>query len=90
MPHSIESTNAGLHINVSADLAKQPAVLEAFAKCAAGACACPTSQFDKVQSVEIKPQQTGVTVDLGVRPDQTIALADVERRWAHMAQQVGN
>lgn len=89
MKHTVETTTEGLRVNASVNPGKQKALLEEFAKCAAGTCSCPTPQYDKVQSIDVKSQPAGVTVDLQVKPGEAIDLADIERCLEHTAKQIG-
>lgn len=89
MKQSVEKTGEGLRISVSAEPEKQKDLLEEFAKCAAGTCSCPTPQYEKAQSIEVSAQATGVTVDLKVKPGETIDIADIERCLEHTATQIG-
>ena len=76
MKHTGETTSEGLRISASVSAEKQNELLEEFAKCATGTCSCPTPQYDKVQSIDVKTQPTGVTVDLQVNPGEVIDLAE--------------
>jgi hypothetical protein len=89
MKHAIETTSQGLRISASVSPEKQKALLEEFAKGAAGTCSCPTPQYGKVQSIDVKPQPAGVTVDLQVKPGEAIDVADIEQCLKHTAKQIG-
>ena len=54
-----------------------------------GSCSCPTPQYDKVQSIDVKAQPTGVTVDLQVKSGEAIDAADIDRCMQHTAKQIG-
>jgi hypothetical protein len=89
MKHTVETTSEGLRISASVGPEKQKELLEEFAKCATGTCSCPTPQYDKVQSIDVKAQPAGVTVDLRVKPGEVVDLADIERCLEHTAEQIG-
>ena len=89
MKHSIETTKDGVRISASVSGGKQKELLDEFAKCAAGSCSCPTPQYAKVQSIDVKPQPEGVTVDLQLRPGESIDVLDLERCLEHTATQIG-
>ncbi len=65
---------------------KQQELLEEFAKCATGS-SCPTPQYGNVQSIDVMPQQAGVTVDLQAKHGEVIDVADIEQCLAHTAKQ---
>lgn len=89
MNHTVEQTNDGVRISAIAGPEKQKALLEEFAKCAAGTCSCPTPQYEKVESMDVTAQDSGVTVNLKIKPGQTIDVADIERCLVHTAQTIG-
>lgn len=89
MKHTVEQTNDGVRISAVTAPEKQPALVEEFAKCAAGTCSCPTPQYEKVESMDVAAQDSGVTVNLRVKPGQVIDLADIERCLDHTAQIIG-
>ena len=89
MKHTIETTSEGLRISASVSPEKQSALLQEFAKCAAGTCSCPTPQYDKVESIDVKAQPTGVSVGLRAKPGEVIDLADIELCLEHTAKRIG-
>ena len=89
MKHMIEQTAEGLSITAAAPPEKQKALLDELAKCAAGTCSCPTPQYEKLQSIEISAQGSGVTVKLTVKPCEAIDTDDIERCLDHTARQIG-
>jgi hypothetical protein len=89
MKHSIERTDNGLRITASADAAQQQRLLAEFAKCAAGTCSCPTPQYAKMQSIDVRPQPTGVAIDLTVKAGEIVDLADIEACLQHTARVAG-
>jgi len=89
MKRTIETTSDGLRISATVSPEKRNELLEEFAKCAAGTCSCPTSQYGKVQSMDVKPRTAGVTLDLQVKPGEAIDIVDIERCLDHTAQKIG-
>ena len=89
MKHTVEKTSEGLRISAEVDPEKLNELLEEFAKCAAGTCSCPTPQYDKLQSIDVKAKPTGVTVELLAKPGEVIDVADIEQCLAHTAKQIG-
>lgn len=88
MKHTVEATREGVRISAEAAPGKQQALLEEFAKCAAGTCSCPSPQYEKVASMDVTAQDACVTVNLKVKPGQTIDIDDIERCLDHTAQVV--
>lgn len=48
------------------------ALLETLGGCADGSCACSTAEFEKVQSLQISSDADSITLDIAVKPGQTI------------------
>ncbi|MBP8101536.1 MAG: hypothetical protein KAY54_06570 [Burkholderiaceae bacterium] len=90
MKHQIEKTDEGIRISAEVGAEKRAAMLGELQKCASGTCACPTPQYDKVQSIEISAGTDGVSVDLKVKPGEVIDMADIERCLEHTAKQLGD
>ena len=88
MKHSVVQTSEGLRINALVGPEKQKQLIEEFTKCAAGTCSCPTPQYEKVQSIDVSAQATGVTVNLKVKPGEAIDMADIEQCLDHTARQI--
>jgi len=89
MKHSIEQTADGLRINAEAPKNKQKGLLDELAKCAAGTCSCPTPQYEKLSSIDVSADSSGVTVNLKVKPGERIDAADIAKCLDHTAQQAG-
>lgn len=89
MKHAIESTDGGLRIHAEVPPARQQALLDEFAKCAAGTCSCPSPQYAKVEALAVTSQADGVTVDLRVKAGEVIDVADVERCLDHTGAVIG-
>lgn len=89
MKHTVDQTTDGIRITAVASPEKQQALLEEFAKCAAGTCSCQTSQYDKVESIDVTAQEVGVTVTLKTKTGESIDVTDIERCLDHTAQVIG-
>jgi hypothetical protein len=89
MKHVIETTTEGLRIKVSVGDDKRDALLQEFAKCAAGTCSCGAPQYDKVKSIEVKAQPAGVIVELHAKPGRGIDVVAIHQCLEHTAQQIG-
>lgn len=88
MDYTITEKTGGLHIDASVPPEAQHKLMEELAKCAAGTCTCPSTQYDKLQNIQVEPDQNGVAIDLTAKPGETIDRADIERCLAHTARQV--
>lgn len=88
MKHTIEQTIDGVQINAAVPIEKQKPLLEEFSKCAAGTCSCPTPQYEKVASMNVTANESGVTVNLKLKDGETIDVADIERCLEHTAKTI--
>ncbi len=89
MKSTIETTQDGLRIEASVPQEKQAALMEELGKCAGGTCSCPTPQYDKLSAIDVKSTESGVTVDLKVKPGEQVDVRDIEKCLEHTANQVG-
>jgi hypothetical protein len=89
MKHTIEQSDRGLRILATVDPAKQQALLVEFGKCAAGTCACPTPQYQKLESMQVSSQEGALTVDLKVKTGEVVDVADIETCLDHTARLLG-
>lgn len=48
------------------------ALLDTLGGCADGSCACSTTEFEKVESLQISSDADNITLDIAVKPGQTI------------------
>jgi hypothetical protein len=88
MDYSIKEGADGLHIDATVPPEMKKKLMDEIAKCAAGTCTCPSSQYDKLKGVDIISGPTGVAIELKVKPGERIDLGDVERCLEHTAKQI--
>lgn len=85
MKYSIDQTTDGLHVNASVPAEQQAKLLEEFGKCAAGSCSCPSTQYEKLASIDVKQTADGVSVDLKAKSGEVIDGDDIARCLDHTA-----
>jgi hypothetical protein len=88
MKYAIKAKPAGLEIKVEHLGDKQEKVLESLEACAQGKCSCPTSQYEKLEAIEISPGSDGVSIELKAKKGETIKQSDMERCLEYTADQV--
>ena len=69
----------GLQIKIDELAGKQSAVLNALQECAEGRCTCPTSQYEKLQSVEMTPGRDEIRVALIPKAGEVIDRQAIEK-----------
>ena len=79
MKYSVDQAGDGLHISAAVAVEQQAKLLEEFGKCAAGTCSCPSTQYDKLASIDVKQTAEGVSVDLKAKSGEVIDSEDIRR-----------
>lgn len=77
MKYSVQSVEEGVRVSVVAPQEQQAKLLEEFGKCAAGTCSCPSTQYAKLEGVDVKQTADGVQVDLKARSGEVIDTDDI-------------
>lgn len=86
MDYAIKESKGGLKIDVAAPGEEQQKLLEELAKCAAGTCSCPSTQYEKLEKIDVVPGQAGVSIELQVKAGETLDKADITRCLEHTAK----
>lgn len=76
--YRIREDNQALLIELTGVGAKKKELLEAFAECQAGQCACPTDEYGKLASMEVTGAGDSITVRLETKPGEKLDAAQVE------------
>lgn len=75
----VSEKSSKLHIEIEGTGKDQGAVLGALKECAEGRCACPTSQYEKLQSVDIAPGKDSIGIVLTPKAGETIDRQAIDR-----------
>lgn len=86
MKYQIDENTEGLRIQAAVSPEQQKTLLDEFQKCAAGTCSCPSTQYEKLQSIDVIPNATGVTVQLKAKNGEVIDRSDIERCLDHTSR----
>ena len=89
MKYSVDQTSDGLRVYAAVPPEQQAKLLEEFGKCAAGTCSCPSTQYDKLASIDVKQTPDGVSVDLKAKSGESIDQDDIARCLNHTANLIG-
>jgi len=57
---------------------KKEQLLEAFAECQAGRCACPTDEYGKLASMEVAGVGDSIQIRLETKPGEKLDAAQIE------------
>lgn len=90
MEYKVDTTATGLKVLATVPAEQQAKLLEEFGKCAAGTCSCPSTQYEKLASIDVKQTSEGVSVDLKAKTGENIDATDIARCLEHTAGQLDN
>jgi hypothetical protein len=79
---------AGLTIRIEDLGEKQPQLLQALQECAEGRCRCPTSQYERLQKIEIAPLDGVVQITLTPKEGESIDRAAIDRCLEYTADKL--
>ena len=88
MKYHVDRTLEGLTIQASVAPGQQARLLEEFGKCASGACSCPSTQYEKLEAINISQGTTGVSVELKAKSGEDIDVEDIKRCLDHTANEL--
>ncbi len=89
MRYQVDPTGDGLKVEASVAPEQQAKLLEELGKCASGTCSCPSTQYDKLASINVSPGAAGVSVELKAKSGERLDIEDVRRCLDHTADQLG-
>jgi hypothetical protein len=89
MTYRIAPTAEGLHIHVSTPTDRQQALMEEFGRCASGNCACPSTQYEKLEALTVQTGADGVQVELKARAGEVLDAGDIAKCLDHTLKTVG-
>jgi hypothetical protein len=68
-----------LHIAIDQIDGDRAAVMKALQECAEGRCACPTTQYARLQGIELAPSEGGVSITLTPKQGEVIDRQAIDR-----------
>ena len=89
MKYRIDERADGLRIEADVSPEQQKHLLDEFSKCAAGTCSCPSTQYEKLEAIDVKPASEGVTVELTAKTGEVIDRQGIEKCLDHTARVIG-
>lgn len=88
MDFDIKSTEQGLQINAKVTPERAQKLMEEFAKCANGTCSCQTTEYEKLDSMQVSQTDDGLTMDLKAKSGESFDTREVSQCLTHTAAQV--
>ena len=88
MKYTVQSEGGNVNISIEQVGKYQNRLMEELQECAEGRCACPTPQYAKVESMDVKPEEDKVDITLKAKPGEKIDQADIDKCLEHTTQKV--
>lgn len=89
MKFDIQATDQGLRVKAKMRPEQAKKMLDELAKCANGTCSCQTSEYEKLDSMQVSQTDSGLTLDLKAKSGQDLDVSCVAECLDHTAAQVG-
>jgi hypothetical protein len=86
---AVRGNSSRLKITIGGASGKQTELGKALQECVEGRCTCPTSQYEKLQSVDIAHDSNNVYVTLSAKAGEAIDREAIDKCLEYTAQQVG-
>lgn len=87
--YRISRRNKAVTIELSTSEATKDQVLQAFAECQEGRCACPTDEYKKLASMEVRNGVDLITIRLEAKPGETLDASQIEACLDYTTDQAG-
>ena len=58
-------------------------LIDAFAECAEGRCSCPTAEYEKLASLDVRPGEDEIALRLESKPGTTFDTAEIANCLDH-------
>lgn len=84
----IQPTTDGLKIEATADAKQAQQLMDEFGKCANGTCSCQSSEYEKVESMQVTRSDDGVSLVLKAKEGQALDTSCVAECLNHTASQI--
>jgi len=77
MKYRIDEKQNGIDIQLDEIAGKKEQLLESFAACRDGRCACPTGEYRKLESLEIDETPGTITLHLKSKPGEKLETSEI-------------
>ena len=79
MKYKINENNDDLQIIIEELNRHQKELMKAFQECQEGRCSCPTSEYSKLQDLEIQSTKDGMTMNLKAKDGMKFDKTNIEK-----------
>ena len=77
--YTLEEHDGALEIVISGHKGPLEPVLESFRECQEGRCACPTDQYENLESLEVKVEGDRIILRLVPKAGKELLRSEIER-----------
>ena len=88
MKYKIYRADETIKISVTDIKEKSGEVLKAFQDCKDGKCSCKSSEYEKVESFEVKTNSSGVELSIKAKNDEVIDSGEIENCLQHTKEKL--
>lgn len=88
MKSRVTRQSNGVQIQVSEVGEHADQLMEAFQECREGRCSCPTTEYDKVASIDVAQSEDGISLTVTSKDGTQIDVAEIEKCLAHTKQRI--
>lgn len=88
MKYKVDEKTGGIDITVAEVGGDKQKLLEAFRECQEGRCSCPTTEYTKLQSLEVEQSGDGIQLRLKSKPGAAIDKSEIEKCMDYTAGRV--
>ncbi len=75
--YTIDTDDSSAAIEITGVAGRQAELLAAFGECQEGQCSCPTTEYEKVEAMEIQPTDDRIAIKLQAKPGTTFDAAEI-------------
>ena len=87
MKYRIHERGTKLDIEVRDIRGKQKELMKAFQDCQEGRCSCPTTQYQKLEALDIEPKENGLTLRLKPKSGMRFDPSEIEKCLQYTVKQ---
>ena len=88
MKYKIDEVGDGIDIKIDDLDGKQETLLEALQQCQQGRCSCPTDEYKKLESLDIKQTENGLKLHLKSTSGTQFDKNEINRCLDHTTEQL--
>jgi len=88
MKSTIVKQKDGVDIQVSDIGEHADQLMEAFTACQQGRCGCPTTEYEKVESISVEQSDEGIALKVKSKDGTELDVAEIEKCLAHTKSQI--